>query len=114
VAEKHVGFVHEVWAEVAAVRVRLAVQDAADLELVQVAVLPAERRLDVQVERVEGAVGNVNPPPDRRSDVEQRDLEVAGTICVPSPAPVSFFVRVRPRRVRRSSASRWCGVSLSG
>jgi len=47
-----------------------------DLELVQVRVGPAHRRLDVLVELFERAVPDLDSPPDRRLDVEQRDLEL--------------------------------------
>ena len=84
-AEENNGFVLNVHIEVVAVRVRLAVQDAADLELVQVVVLPAERRLDVLVQVGQGAVGNLNPSPDRRFDVEQRDLELEREVGLLGP-----------------------------
>ena len=44
----------------------ITVPQALDLELVQMAVGPAHRRLDVFVELVERAVLDLNPPPDRR------------------------------------------------
>ena len=54
----------------------IAVDDAVDLELVQMRVRPAHRRLDVLVELVQGAVLGLDSPPDRRFDALQRDLEL--------------------------------------
>src|SRR5207248_3130551 len=55
---------------------RVAKELFTDLEVVQVRVRPAHRRLNVLVQLVERAVLNLNSPPDRRMAVEQRDLEL--------------------------------------
>ena len=39
-------------------------------------IMPAKRHLDVFVKFDQCAVGNLNPSPDRRFDVQQRDLEL--------------------------------------
>src|SRR5215472_15080291 len=49
---------------------------AVDPEVVQMAVGPAHRRLDVFVQLVEGAVLDLDAPPDRRARIEQGDLEL--------------------------------------
>ena len=54
----------------------VAVKLLADLEMVQMAVRPAHCRLDVFVEFVEGAVLDLDSPPDRGMAFEQGDLEL--------------------------------------
>ena len=54
----------------------IAVAFAVDLELVQMGVRPAHRRLNVFVELVERAVLDLNPTPDRGLGFEQCDLEL--------------------------------------
>jgi hypothetical protein len=47
-----------------------------DVDMVKVAVGPPQRRLDVNVEGVELAVWDLDPPPDLGLRVEQGDLEL--------------------------------------
>ena len=75
-AQNNLRLVLEVHVEVVAVRGRLAVPHAVDLKLVQVVIPPAERSLDILIKIGQRAIGNLNSPPDRRFDVEQRDLEL--------------------------------------
>ncbi len=56
--------------------VGLTIAAVADLELMQVVVLPAHRRLDDPVQHVQAAVGgDADPTPDGRPQAAQRDLE---------------------------------------
>ena len=55
---------------------------AVNVELVQMVVPPAEFRLDVLVKIDQGAVGNLNSPPDRRFHVEQGDLELIKQVAL--------------------------------
>jgi hypothetical protein len=41
-----------------------------DVEVVKVAIPPAHRRLDVEVEVMELAIGDLDPPPDLGLDAE--------------------------------------------
>ncbi len=81
-AQQHVRLVFEIHSKIIAVWGWLAVVFAFDVKLVQVVVPPAERRLNVLVEIGQGANGNLYAPPDRRFDVEQRDLELVKQVAL--------------------------------
>src|SRR5271166_5818924 len=76
VAQNNLRLVLEIHVEVVAVRGRLAVPHAVYLKLVQVVIPPAERSLDILMQISHRAIGNLNPPPDRRFDVKKRDLKM--------------------------------------
>ena len=64
----------------------------ADLELVQVVVLPAHDRLDDVVQTAQRAVLRLGPSPDRRPDIVQRDFQL---------------VNRAPGRLRRRRGAPW-------
>ena len=62
--------------------IRITVPFPFDLELMQVRVGPAHCGLDVFVQLIECAILNLNPPPDRWFESEQRNLELIEKIRV--------------------------------
>ena len=105
VAQNNLRLVLELHVEIVTVRGRLAVPHAVDLKLVQMVIPPAERSLDILMKIGQRAIGNLNPPPDRRFDVEQRDPELVQKSGLREASsaglrghPVQRPLRVPPRR----------------
>ena len=79
---------------------RWAVGGAPDDELVQVGVGPSHRDLDHLVEITQRAVGDLDPTPDRRLDVLERDLELVDPVgllggLAAGPDRLGFFEGVQ-------------------
>ena len=71
----------------------IAVANAVDLVLVEVGVRPTHRRLDMLVKRVEGAVLDLDSPPDRRPDALERDLELVDLLRSRDASGARFLLR---------------------
>ena len=54
---------------------------ALDVKVVEVAVVPTHRLLDVEVEFMELAVRDLDPPPDLGLDAEEGQLELVDGVC---------------------------------
>ena len=67
--------------EVAFQKTGITVAHSLNIELVQMAIVPTHRRLDVSMQLIERAIVNLNPPPDRRSDVDEDDFELINCVA---------------------------------
>src|SRR5208283_5233953 len=100
-------FVFHIHVEVHLVESRLAVVLVVDDKLMQVAVFPAHGGLDDVVKFAEGAVRHLDPPPDRRLDAAERDLELVDLARSWGWGGLSWLRLILPCRARRLERRRF-------